>query len=43
MAVAGIRKRLLASGRIPLWRVDAVARSIFEKNKKRTPRATESA
>jgi hypothetical protein len=43
MAVAGLRKRLLASGRIPIWRVDAVARSIFEKHKKRASPASEAA
>lgn len=35
MAIRGIRKRLLSSGRFPTWRVDAIARSIFERTKKR--------
>lgn len=39
MAVAGIAKRLRASGRFPQWRVNAIARSIFERSRKREPQA----
>jgi superfamily II DNA or RNA helicase len=35
MALRGIERRLLSSGRFPAWRVPAIARSIFARNKRR--------
>jgi|CZKU01.1.fsa_nt_gi hypothetical protein len=39
MAIRGIEKKLLKSGRFPVFKVPAIARAIFERNKKRSPEA----
>jgi hypothetical protein len=42
MALRGIEKRLLTSGRFPMRRVPTIARSILARNKKRMPPAPEA-
>jgi superfamily II DNA or RNA helicase len=39
MAVRGIEKQLLASGRFPIHRIGEIARSVFARSKRRTPAA----
>jgi DNA repair protein RadD len=39
MAIRGIEKKLLKSGRFPVFKIPAIARAIFERNKKRAPEA----
>ena len=39
MALRGIEKRLIASGRFPTHRISAIARGIFERSKRRAPTA----
>ena len=43
IALAGIRKQLLRSGRFPAWRIDAVAQAIFARSRKGRPATPEAA